>query len=63
MEWFKVWEDGMDGELYMLDKNYKKFRILRERGYVWDGMKGMIEGRDGFVFESNDDVDMLGMWG
>ena len=41
--------------------NYKKFTMITDTGYVSDRMKGMIQGSDAFMFESNHDVDMLRM--
>jgi phosphoribosyl 1,2-cyclic phosphodiesterase len=33
--------------------------MITDTGYVSDRMKGMIQGSDAFMFESNHDVDML----
>ena len=35
--------------------------MITDTGYVSDRMKGMIQGSDAFMFESNHDVDMLRM--
>ena len=35
--------------------------MITDTGYVSDRMKGMIQGSDVFMFESNHDVDMLRM--
>ena len=36
--------------------------MITDTGYVSDRMKGMIQGSDAFMFESNHDVDMLRVW-
>ena len=51
----------IDPQFYIFHNNYKKFTMITDTGYVSDRMKGMIQGSDVFMFESNHDVDMLRM--
>lgn len=61
IESFNVSHDAIDPQFYIFHNNYKKFTMITDTGYVSDRMKGMIQGSDAFVFESNHDVDMLRM--
>ena len=60
IESFNVSHDAID-QFYIFHNNYKKFTMITDTGYVSDRMKGMIQGSDAFMFESNHDVDMLRM--
>ena len=61
IESFNVSHDAIDPQFYIFHNNYKKFTMITDTGYVSDRMKGMIQGSDVFMFESNHDVDMLRM--
>lgn len=61
IESFNVSHDAIDPQFYIFHNNYKKFTMITDTGYVSDRMKGMIQGSDAFMFESNHDVDMLRM--
>lgn len=58
---FAVSHDAADPMFYVFHENGRKLAIITDTGYVSDRMKGIIQGADSFVFESNHDVSMLQM--
>ncbi|MDU3984603.1 MAG: MBL fold metallo-hydrolase, partial [Staphylococcus epidermidis] len=56
IESFNVSHDAIDPQFYIFHNSYKKFTMITDTGYVSDRMKGMIQGSDVFMFESNHDV-------
>lgn len=61
IESFAVSHDAADPMFYTFHQNDRKLSIITDTGYVSDRMKGIIQGADAFVFESNHDVGMLQM--
>ncbi|MFD3450538.1 MBL fold metallo-hydrolase [Microbacteriaceae bacterium 4G12] len=61
VESFGVSHDAAEPMFYAFHHCGKKFVIITDTGYVSDRMKGVIQGADAFVFESNHDVQMLRM--
>ncbi|MEW9501151.1 MBL fold metallo-hydrolase [Jeotgalibacillus marinus] len=61
IESFGVSHDAAEPMFYVFHQNGKKLVLVTDTGYVSDRMKGIIEGADAYVFESNHDVGMLRM--
>ena len=61
IESFGVSHDAAEPMFYIFHQNGKKIVVVTDTGYVSDRMKGIIEGADAYVFESNHDVGMLRM--
>lgn len=59
IESFGVSHDAVEPQFYRLMKDNKSFVILTDTGYVSDRMAGIIENADGYLIESNHDVEIL----
>ncbi|SEK23817.1 MBL fold metallo-hydrolase [Streptococcus equinus] len=59
IESFGVSHDAVDPQFYRLMKDNKSFVVLTDTGYVSDRMAGVIENADGYLIESNHDVEIL----
>lgn len=59
IESFGVSHDAIDPQFYRFMKDNKSFVMLTDTGYVSDRMSGLIENADGYLIESNHDVEIL----
>lgn len=59
IESFGVSHDAIDPQFYRFMKDGKSFVMLTDTGYVSDRMAGIIENADGYLIESNHDVEIL----
>ncbi|MGT2906414.1 MBL fold metallo-hydrolase [Streptococcus dentiloxodontae] len=59
IESFGVSHDAIDPQFYRFMKDGKSFVMLTDTGYVSDRMAGMIENADGYLIESNHDIEIL----
>ena len=59
VESFGVSHDAVDPQFYRFMKDGKSFVMLTDTGYVSDRMAGLIENADGYLIESNHDVQIL----
>ena len=59
IESFGVSHDAVEPQFYRLMKDNKSFVVLTDTGYVSDRMAGIIENADGYLIESNHDVEIL----
>lgn len=61
IESFGVSHDAAEPMFFVFHHEGKKLALITDTGYVSDRMKGVINGSDVFIFESNHDVEMLRM--
>lgn len=61
VESFGVSHDAAAPQFYQFHKNNKSFAILTDTGYCNDRIRGTIKNADGYVIESNHDLEMLRM--
>ncbi|WP_170008553.1 MBL fold metallo-hydrolase [Bacillus fonticola] len=61
IETFGVSHDAVEPMFYVFHYEGRKLALITDTGYVSDRMKGIVQGADAFVFESNHDVSMLQM--
>lgn len=59
IESFGVSHDAIDPQFYRFMKDGKSFVMLTDTGYVSDRMAGLIENADGYLIESNHDIEIL----
>ncbi|MFC4651913.1 MBL fold metallo-hydrolase [Lactococcus nasutitermitis] len=59
IESFGVSHDAIAPQFYRFMKDGKSFVLLTDTGYVNDRMRGIIENADGYLMESNHEVEML----
>jgi phosphoribosyl 1,2-cyclic phosphodiesterase len=59
IESFGVSHDAIDPQFYRFMKDDKSFVMLTDTGYVSDRMAGLIENADGYLIESNHDIEIL----
>ncbi|MFC3931461.1 MBL fold metallo-hydrolase [Streptococcus dentapri] len=59
IESFGVSHDAADPQFYRFMKDDKSFVMLTDTGYVSDRMAGLIENADGYLIESNHDIEIL----
>ncbi|MBJ8325895.1 MBL fold metallo-hydrolase [Streptococcus pacificus] len=59
IESFGVSHDAIDPQFYRVMKDNKSFVLLTDTGYVSDRLAGLIKNADGYLIESNHDVDIL----
>lgn len=59
IESFGVSHDAAAPQFYRLMKDGKSFVMLTDTGYVSDRMAGVVENADGYLIESNHDVEIL----
>ena len=59
IESFGVSHDAAAPQFYRFMKDNKSFVMLTDTGYVSDRMAGIIENADGYLIESNHDVEIL----
>lgn len=59
IESFGVSHDAVDPQFYRFMKDDKSFVMLTDTGYVSDRMAGIVANADGYLIESNHDVDIL----
>ena len=59
IESFGVSHDAADPQFYRLMKDNKSFVVLTDTGYVSDRMTGIVENADGYLIESNHDIEIL----
>ena len=59
IESFGVIHDAVAPQFYRLMKDDKSFVLLTDTGYVSDRMAGIIENADGYLIESNHDIEIL----
>lgn len=59
VESFGVSHDAADPQFYRFMKDGKSFVMLTDTGYVSDRMAGLIANADGYLIESNHDVQIL----
>ena len=59
IESFGVSHDAVAPQFYRFMKDNKSFVLLTDTGYVSDRMRGIIENADGYLMESNHEVEML----
>ncbi|KXT61742.1 MBL fold metallo-hydrolase [Lactococcus sp. DD01] len=63
VESFGVSHDAIAPQFYRFMKDNKSFVLLTDTGYVSDRMRGTIENADGYLMESNHDIEILRMGG
>lgn len=63
IESFGVSHDAAAPQFYQFHKDNKAFAILTDTGYCSDRVKETIRHADGYVIESNHDIEMLRMGG
>lgn len=59
VESFGVSHDAAAPQFYRFMKDGKSFVMLTDTGYVSDRMAGLIENADGYLIESNHDIEIL----
>lgn len=59
IESFGVSHDAAAPQFYRFMKDDKSFVMLTDTGYVSDRMAGVVENADGYLIESNHDVEIL----
>ncbi|HEO3419767.1 TPA: MBL fold metallo-hydrolase [Streptococcus agalactiae] len=59
IESFGVSHDAVDPQFYRMMKDDKSFVMLTDTGYVSDRMASLIENADGYLIESNHDIEIL----
>ncbi len=59
IESFGVSHDAVAPQFYRFMKDDKSFVMLTDTGYVSDRMAGIVENADGYLIESNHDVEIL----
>ena len=59
IESFGVSHDAAAPQFYRFMKDGKSFVMLTDTGYVSDRMAGIIENADGYLIESNHDIEIL----
>ena len=59
IESFGVSHDAVDPQFYRFMKDDRSFVMLTDTGYVSDRMAGLIENADGYLIESNHDIEIL----
>ena len=59
IESFGVSHDAAAPQFYRFMKDDKSFVMLTDTGYVSDRMAGIIENADGYLIESNHDIEIL----
>lgn len=59
IESFGVSHDAVNPQFYRFMKDDKSFVMLTDTGYVSDRMAGTIENADGYLIESNHDIEIL----
>ncbi|MGT2846230.1 MBL fold metallo-hydrolase [Streptococcus massiliensis] len=59
IESFGVSHDAAAPQFYRFMKDDKSFVMLTDTGYVSDRMAGVIENADGYLIESNHDIEIL----
>ena len=60
VESFGVSHDAAAPQFYRFMKDGKSFVMLTDTGYVSDRMAGIVENADGYLIESNHDVEIQG---
>lgn len=61
VESFGVSHDAAAPQFYRFNKDGKSFVVITDTGYVSDHVRGVIADADGYLFESNHDLEMLRM--
>lgn len=61
VESFSVSHDAADPMFFNFRANDKKVTLITDLGYVSEKIKGVIQGADAYIFESNHDISMLQM--
>ncbi|HFH9837064.1 TPA: MBL fold metallo-hydrolase [Streptococcus suis] len=59
IESFGVSHDAASPQFYRFMKDDKSFVMLTDTGYVSDRMVGIVENADGYLIESNHDIEIL----
>ncbi len=59
IESFGVSHDAADPQFYRFMKDNRSFVMLTDTGYVSDRMSGIIDNADGYLIESNHDIEIL----
>lgn len=59
IESFSVSHDAVNPQFYRFMKDDKSFVLLTDTGYVSDRMAGLIQNADGYLIESNHDIEIL----
>lgn len=59
IESFGVSHDAVEPQFYRFMKDNKSFVMLTDTGYVSDRMVALIENADGYLIESNHDIEIL----
>ncbi len=59
IESFGVSHDAVAPQFYRFMKDDKSFVLLTDTGYVSDRMAGIVENADGYLIESNHDVEIF----
>lgn len=59
IESFGVSHDAVDPQFYRFMKDDKSFVMLTDTGYVSDRMAGIVANADGYLIESNHDIEIL----
>lgn len=59
VESFGVSHDAVDPQFYRFMKDGKSFVMLTDTGYVSDRLSSLIENADGYLIESNHDIEIL----
>ncbi|MGY3725190.1 Phosphoribosyl 1,2-cyclic phosphodiesterase [Granulicatella balaenopterae] len=58
---FSVSHDAADPQFYSFQKDNKQFVLLTDTGYVSERLRGLLANADGYLMESNHDLEMLRM--
>ncbi len=58
---YGVSHDAAEPQFYAFQKDDRQFTILTDTGYVSDRLIGLLKNSDGYLIESNHDLDMLRM--
>ncbi len=58
---FKVSHDAANPQFYAFQKDQKQFVILTDTGYVSERLRAQLRGADGYLIESNHDLELLRM--
>lgn len=61
IESFGVSHDAAAPQFYQFHRNNKSFALLTDTGYCNDRIRGTIKNADGYLIESNHDLEMLRM--
>lgn len=56
---YPVSHDAMNPQFYAFQKGDKQFVLLTDTGYVSDRLRSMLKNADGYLIESNHEIEML----